>query len=176
VPAGRIERQPGDGSARSCDHRQAPNRHPEVSLSNEEFAMVRSILMAISLLALAGCASSNVEQRLAERIALYERHAGAPVDSIPALRMRGFETLGAQAIVVWSDPSRMYLLSLDRPCFGLELRYTVAVTSSGGFVRPRFDAVTFIEQPSRMLQRCVIESIRPVDAIALRQERRQRRL
>lgn len=138
--------------------------------------MFRAVVLVLAVLALAGCASSNVGQRLAERKALYERHAGAPVDSIPAFRMRGFETLGQDAIVVWSDPSRMYLMTLERPCFGLELRYTVAVTSSGGFVRPRFDAVTFIEQPSRMLQRCIIESIRPIDAIALREERRQRRM
>lgn len=133
------------------------------------------LTMLIAVLALAACATAPRSERVAERRALFERHAGAPVDSIRSFRMDRFETLGADALAVWASPGRVYLLTVRGPCAGLEQRFAIGITSTSAIVRARFDAVTFTEQPSRMFQRCPIETIRPVDFAAVRAEGREAR-
>lgn len=130
-------------------------------------------LPLIAALAIAGCATNaSRDERLAERRALFERHAGEPVEEIRAFTMSRFEPLGADAVAVWASPARVFLLTVRGPCVGLEQRFAIGVTSTNRVVRARFDAVTFTERPSRVFQRCPIETIRPVDFAALRRESR----
>lgn len=139
--------------------------------------MLRPLTSLFSLgaaLAIAGCATNAPrDERLAERRALFERHAGEPVSEIRTFTMNRFETLGADAVAVWASPARVYLLTVRGPCAGLEQRFAIGISSTNRVVRTRFDAVTFTEQPSRVFQRCPIETIRPVDFAALRAESRE---
>lgn len=135
--------------------------------------LLPGLVMLIVVLALAACAAAPRTERLADRRALFERHAGEPVDSIRSFRMDRFETLGADALAVWASPGRVYLITVRGPCAGLEQRFAIGITSTNRIVRARFDSVTFTEQPSRMLQRCPIETIRPVDFAAVRAEGRE---
>jgi Family of unknown function (DUF6491) len=124
---------------------------------------------------LTGCASTPRAERQAERRALFERHAGDQVDSIRSFTMDRFETLGPDAVAVWASPARVYLLTVRGPCVGLDQRFSLSITSTNRIVRARFDAITFTEQPSRMIQRCPIATIRPVDFAAVRAEGRDQR-
>lgn len=129
------------------------------------------LLAALSLALLVACSTIPRAERDAANRALFERHAGAPVDSIRAFNLDRYELLGPDAVALWSSPSRVYLVTVDRPCLGLEQRFSIGVTSSLSTVNARFDAITFVDQPSRMVQRCPIRTIRPVDFAALRAER-----
>lgn len=135
-------------------------------------------LLAVVVLLVAGltaCASTPRAERQAERRALFERHAGEQVDSIRSFTMDRFETLGPDAVAVWASPARVYLLTVRGPCVGLDQRFSLSITSTNRIVRARFDAITFIEKPSRMIQRCPIATIRPVDFASVRAEGRDQR-
>ncbi len=131
----------------------------------------KSMIAAAALL-LGACASTPLADRLAERRALFERHAGQSVDSIRSFNMDRFEVLGGDALAVWASPSRVYMITVRGPCAGLDQRQVIGITSSNGRVQAGFDSITFTEQPSRMFQRCPIATIRPVDFAAVRAERR----
>lgn len=135
-------------------------------------------LLGVALFIVAGltaCASTTRAERQADRRALFERHAGPEVDSIRSFTMDRFETLGPDAVAVWASPARVYLLTVRGPCAGLEQRFSLSITSTNRIVRARFDSINFMEQPSRMIQRCPIATIRPVDFQAVRAEGRDQR-
>ena len=128
-----------------------------------------SLLASVFLLA-SGCATSlpGPAERDARRLAQFERHAGAPVDEFHFWQMDRWESLGRDAIAVWTNPNEAYLLRVRPPCTGLDFADGVGVTSTGRRVNRRFDYVTFEQQ------RCQIAEIRPVDVKGLKAERRAR--
>jgi hypothetical protein len=133
------------------------------------------LLTLIAALAMLACSTTPRADRLAERRALFERHAGEPITEIRSFTMNRFEVLGDDAVAVWASPARVYLLTVRGPCTGLDQRFAIGITSSNGRVMAAFDAITFTEQPSRTFQRCPIATIRPVDYAAVRAESRQKR-
>lgn len=133
------------------------------------------LLAATAMLLAAGCATVPRAEREALSRAQYERFAGAPVDQVVAFNIDRFQTFGDNALAVWAGASRAWLITLRGPCTGLDRQFKVGFSSSGNVIYARHDAVTFVDQPSRMLQRCPIDTIRPVDYPALRAARRAER-
>ena len=125
-------------------------------------------LGALALLAVSACAASlpGPGERMAKRLAEVEQHAREPVAEFHFWKMDRWESLGPTALAVWTNPNEAYLITVQRPCTGLDFADAVGVTSSGRRVSQRFDFVTFEHQ------RCRIAEIRPVDVKGLKAMRR----
>lgn len=123
-------------------------------------AMAAVAIGALGLLA--GCAGPSPREREAARLAQFESVAEPPVDSFRFWTLHKWESLGPEAIAVWTRLNEAYLLRVERPCFGLEYARAIAVSSTANTVTRRFDTVNFDHQ------KCRIAEIRPVDAKAVK--------
>ena len=109
------------------------------------------------------------------KLALYRAHAGASVPSFRYLgRIDSWESLGDEALAVWTRPHEAWLLELAGPCNGLDFSPVIGLTSQVGQVSAGFDKV-LVKDPSSIRIPCVIRAIRPLDVAALRQIDQQRR-
>lgn len=135
---------------------------------------MRAIVPVLALALLAGCASDPA-RRDADNLALYREHAGAPVDGFTYLgRFDSWTPLGSEALVVWTTPTRAWLLDVHGPCSELPFARAIKLSSSTGRVSARFDDVTPIGSGMHSIP-CRIREIRPIDVPALREARRQAR-
>ena len=120
-----------------------------------------------ALLALSACAT-GAKLDDGERLALYQSHSGAPVDSFNYFgRINGWTPLGDSALVVWTKPNEAWLLNLTGPCQDLEYTPAIGLTSSMSRVYARFDKV-LVNSPGSMNIPCHIQQIRPLDVKAVR--------
>ena len=127
----------------------------------------RTAWSAALLLLCAGCAAGGgPREREAARLALFERHAGAPVDQFRFWDLDRWEGLGKDAVAVWTRPNEAWLIRVLKPCVGLEHAQVIAVSSTLNRVHRNFDAVLFEHQ------RCRIAQIRPIDVRAMKAEQR----
>lgn len=117
-----------------------------------------SIVLAAAVIAPAAVAGSR-----AERLATFEKFAAAPVPQFRYWRLTGFETLADDTIAVWTRVNEVYLIRVRQPCPQFEFAQAIGISSSqANVVSARFDTVRFDGD------RCMIESIRPVDYKAMR--------
>lgn len=126
---------------------------------------MRTMLAAISaVLLLAGCATGRLSDT--QRLALYQQHAGAPVNQIRYLDPMGWDRIDDQHVVLQMRPNESWLLRLSGPC----LQWSggspfIGLSSFGGMTLSRFDKV--IALGSQQLS-CLIQEIRPLDVKALK--------
>lgn len=126
---------------------------------------MRMIIAAIAAaLVLAGCATGRLSDT--ERLALYQQHAGAPVNQIRYLDPMGWDRIDDQHVVLQMRPNESWLLRLSGPC----LQWSngspfIGLSSFSGMTLSRFDKV--IALGSQQLS-CLIQEIRPLDVKALR--------
>ena len=134
-------------------------------------AIARSVVVLWLGLLLAGCAAPGrgPAEREAAQLALFEQYAGEPVDDFHFWRLDGWETLGPDAVAVWTQPDQAWLLRVREPCNGLEFAQAIGLSSSLNRVYRSHDAVLFEQQ------RCRLREIRPVDGRALKAARRAQR-
>jgi len=138
-------------------------------------------VICLTLLAgvLAGCASTTPMSN-ADRLALYQRHAGAPVPSLVlnrTVRRTDWTPLGDQALALWNTQSRGHLLEFRGRCAGLSTAQSITITNSFGTVNARFDSV-IVRTPgtaNSVAPGCRISRIRPLDGNSLRDEKREMR-
>jgi hypothetical protein len=98
-------------------------------------------LLALSLLALtagAGAAAVDaIEERDFPLVTSLE-----PVDSIPAMtRLHSWSVVSDDTLIVWTSPSKPYLVQLYRPSRELKFAWSIGVTSFGSRIHARFDSV-----------------------------------
>ena len=126
---------------------------------------MRMIIAAIAAaLVLAGCATGRLSDT--ERLALYQQHAGAPVNQIRYLDPMGWDRIDDHHVVLQMRPNESWLLRLSGPC----LQWSngspfIGLSSFSGMTLSRFDKV--IAPGSQQLS-CLIQEIRPLDVKALR--------
>lgn len=125
---------------------------------------------------LAGCATTAT-MTAPERLALYQRHAGAPIPSFQlnrTVRRTDWTPLSDQALAIWTSPSRGHLLEFRNRCSGLSTAQSITVTNSFNTVNARFDSV-IVRTPatSTVAPGCRISRIRPLDGSSLRDEKRE---
>jgi hypothetical protein len=126
---------------------------------------------ALSVLAAAVPLASFAQspsQRDARDLALFQRYASPPQESVHYFRTDGFKYLGAnaqgdEAIALWTGVNQVYLLTLQQPCIHLDLARSIALTSTSGNVNARMDFVKYGRD-----RECRIETIRKVDYRAVR--------
>jgi len=117
---------------------------------------VATVLSAAMLVSLAACASSMPR---AERLALYQAHAGEPLNKIPYFSPQGWEEVDDDHILLTMRPSEVYLMKLNGPCLDYDNgKAVMAITNTAGYVQQKFDRVSFGTGMN-----CRIEEIRQVD-------------
>lgn len=124
----------------------------------------RSVLVAVSILALSACASVSAKS------VDYVQYAGA---AIPEVRFQqglyNWQRIDDKSVVVWTRPSEAYLLTLKPSCTELRMTHAVAVSdrdgTSGRMVAGSTDLLAGI-------MRCRIETIQPIDQKRLEADRK----
>lgn len=130
-------------------------------------SFVRLIALAAgaAALTLTACASAPERRQLAaEELAIYQRHAGEPVERVRSFRMRGWQPIGEQSLVLENRLNEWYLIEVAGPCQGLRFVQTIGVETTLSSLQARFDSIIVEGLP------CRIQSIRPIDVRAARQE------
>ena len=123
--------------------------------------------MAVVALA-AALPAQAITDREKEQLALYQRFAGAQVDDMPFWHLQRYESLGDEAVVVWTGVNDAWLITVRPPCAELPWAKAIGLTSTLHRVSAKFDHVIAGRD------RCMIASIQPIDYKALRAERKQK--
>ncbi len=66
---------------------------------------------------------------------------GAPVDRIWVPRVSGFKAVGPKQVVLYTTPSKPYLITLRSRATGLRFSNAIGVTSTGQSIYARFDSL-----------------------------------
>lgn len=124
---------------------------------------VRNLLACALTVVLSACAS-HAPMRDADRLALYQAHAGAPVRDISYFNPISWEEIDDEHIVVRMRPTQSYLMRLSGPCLRLgDGSPVIAISSQAGRTSSGFDRVSV----SGSEVSCRIQEIRPVDLKAV---------
>jgi hypothetical protein len=132
-------------------------------------------MMLLTVLALAGCASSGGMSSTQERLKLYQDHS-TPVESFRITKLQGpqpgWSAVGDQALTVLDESDQRYLLELPQKCSGLATTRGVGLTNASGVVTAGTDSVQLIG-PSKAgaAYYCKIGSIRRIDMEAVKTAR-----
>jgi hypothetical protein len=124
------------------------------------------------MLAISACAPMQPAPRLAP-LERYMPYVGEPVDSFVAFRFDGWEVLSDDKLILWTNPSQAYLITVQTPCSNLEFTERLRVTQTGSTVS-HFEQIEFRDRSSRMLSRCPIMEIRPLDIRRYHQDLKRR--
>lgn len=129
-----------------------------------------SCTLAISLMA-AACAS--VPDKGNQELQFYRAHAGAKVYSFNYLgHMDSWKALGSSTIALWTRPSEAWLIDLVGICNNLEYTPAIGIPRNVGQVRT--GSQILVHDPSGIENPCYIQSIRPLDANAIREGDKQK--
>jgi hypothetical protein len=134
--------------------------------------MKRASIMAFLLL-LAGC-TGTAALTTQERLELYRAHAGEPVRSFRYNgHLWGWSALGDGSLGLWTRSDQGYLIEFARRCPDLEFDVALMISSRGGQVFAGTDSIV-VRRTSGGIGgvRCRIETIRPLDARAVRESKR----
>lgn len=127
-------------------------------------ARIACIALALAL-ALCACATSAERlQYKQEELAIYEKHAGAPVDHIRSFRLLGWQPAGDTSILLEARLNEWYWIEVDPPCFDLPYAQKIGFKMTMNTLQSRFDDL--LVGP----EQCRIRSIRPIDYRAAREE------
>lgn len=129
------------------------------------FSFAAAALLALAAVAPAQAMTDSERERLAE----YERFAGEPVKDMPFWRLQSYESLGNEAVVVWTGVNKAWLIKVLPPCTDLPWAKAVGLSSTNHRVSAKFDHVVAGSD------RCNIASIQPVDDKAVRAARKEKR-
>lgn len=128
---------------------------------------VASLSCAIAItLMLGACASVPDHQN--QELQFYRAHAGAKVDSFNYLgHMDSWKALGSSTIALWTRPNEAWLIDLVGICNNLEYTPAIGIPRNVGQVRT--GSQVLVHDPSGIENPCYIQSIRPLDANAIRE-------
>jgi len=118
---------------------------------------------------LAACTGIPQNQQATKESTLYHQYAGAPIDGFTYLgRYDSFTSISKYEVVVWTTINDAYLITVRPPCESLRFANSIGLTNTGNRVTQKFDFVLSDHD------KCWIESIRPVDYLQLKRDRRQK--
>ena len=121
---------------------------------------MRNVLAAIAFASVLAAPVASAQTRATQQKNLerFEKYAGAPIDEFEFFSLYKWQLVGPEKVVVWSTINDAYLITVEKPCPGLEFARGIAVTSKQRhIVSAKFDEVTYGKG------RCQIAQIRPVD-------------
>lgn len=117
--------------------------------------------------------AQTYRERIDEKLARYEAHAGAPVQSFNYLRTVSWTPLGREAFAIWTGPNRAWLIQVHRPCSDLDFAQAISLTTGPGRSVTDLDSVilhrSILGDDRRDPgMRCRIREIRPLDVAGLK--------
>jgi len=119
---------------------------------------VKLIACFVAGLVLAAGAQAQTRKTQQENLDRYERYAGDPIDEFNFWTMYKWSLVGSEKVVVWPNINEAYLVTVEKPCPGLEWARGISVTSQQTHtVSRKFDFVKFGKG------QCQIKEIRPID-------------
>lgn len=122
-------------------------------------------VLMISVLAACGGTGEPREGDRFDRMALYERHAGAPESWVRYTSIRNWWAVGLHSVVFEVGGSRHYLVKLMGPCtMDLDTAATMRLVTTRRNVLSEFDDVIVAGQT------CQIQSIHELDYEAVKAE------
>jgi hypothetical protein len=131
---------------------------------------LRILLVLLLPAMLAACSAFGSRESDEQVFNRYHEFAGPPVDKFAYFgRISGWQSLGRDALVVYTGVNDAYLLTVAPPCNDLTFANRIGLTSTGSTVSARFDSVLVDDR------RCQITQIRPVDYAAVRRAAREER-
>lgn len=135
-----------------------------------------AIVVTALLLVVAGCASRPGVPPT-DQLEAYRAAAGEPQRSFSFRgHLWGWTSLGGETLAVWTRSDSGYLVEVARPCPDLAFSVSITITSRQGRVVSGADSVIARRASGGVGgSRCRIESIRPLDARALRDVQRDLR-
>ena len=121
------------------------------------------VIPLLAVFGLVSCATNRPSE--ADRLAVYEAHAGEPVKQIRNHDAMGWDRIDGEHILLSMRPKETWLLKLSGPCldWGSGSPF-LKLSSQTGWVMAKFDRVLVQGSPVS----CRIEEIRPVDVKAVR--------
>lgn len=123
------------------------------------------LIVPVLTLGLAACASNPERAALeARELAIYERHAGEPVDRIRSFRLQGWQPVSDYTLLLETRLNQWYLVEVAGVCNGLRFAQQIGVRSWMNTVTARLDNIIVDGVP------CQIRTIRPIDLRAARSE------
>ena len=129
-----------------------------------------SCTLAIGL-SLGACAS--VPDTGNQELQFYRAHAGAKVYSFNYLgHMDSWKALDSSTIALWTRPNEAWLIDLVGICNNLEYTPAIGIPRNVGQVRT--GSRILVHDPSGIENPCYIQSIRPLDANAIREGDKQK--
>ncbi len=123
---------------------------------------IRHLILSVAVL-LAAC-STGLTKRDAQPLR-YEDYAGSPIQSFRLVNLDSWEPVARNQLVLWNGPGEAYLVTVWKTCNSLLFANVVNVTSTSR-------EVSTLEKVRVDRMDCPIESIRPVDVKAMREDRR----
>ncbi|GGD57705.1 DUF6491 family protein [Pseudoxanthomonas indica] len=126
-------------------------------------------LCALAGVALLAACASSPKLSDAQKLALYQANAGAPVKDFTYLgNLTGWQPIGDSALAVWTKPKEAYLLDLGGPCRDLDYAPAINITNMMGRVST-LDRVRVLGGSGGVGRvSCRIVSIRPLDVSKLK--------
>ena len=129
-----------------------------------------SCTLAIGL-SLGACAS--VPDKGNQELQFYRAHAGAKVYGFNYLgHMDSWKALDSSTIALWTRPNEAWLIDLVGICNNLEYTPAIGIPRNVGQVRT--GSRILVHDPSGIENPCYIQSIRPLDANAIREGDKQK--
>jgi len=126
---------------------------------------VSFLLLLSGVLLLTAC-NNNIRQKTAYRLAAFTAAAGPEVSSFSYPHpMYSWQPLGEQALVVYVNPQRAYLLNVSL-CPDLPYASGIKLSSTVGQVMRRLDKIWVSDSKFP----CPIERIRPIDLKKLKNQ------
>jgi hypothetical protein len=125
-----------------------------------------ALLLAAALAA--GCASSPQRSHGERVLARYEGYIGAPIRSFTAFRRDSWQAVSRTQLILWTDTSHAYLLTIAGSCPDLMYAEGIRVSSTGSSIST-FDNVIVRDD------RCPIQEIRPIDVRQMRADEKELR-
>ena len=125
-----------------------------------------ALLLAAALAA--GCASDPKRSQGERVLARYEGYIGAPIRDFTAFRQDSWQPVSRTQLILWTDMSHAYLITITGNCPDLMFTDGIRVTSTGSSIST-FDSVIVRGD------RCPIEEIRPIDVRQMRADEKELR-
>lgn len=121
---------------------------------------MRNVIAAIAIASLVAAPAAIADTRATQQKNLerFEKYAGDPIEEFDFWSLYKWQLVGPEKVVVWSTINDAYLITVAKPCPGLEFAGGIGVTSKQRrIVSRKFDYVTYGNG------RCQIMEIRPID-------------
>ena len=127
------------------------------------------IIPLLAVLGVAGCATNRPTD--ADRLAMIQAHAGAPVKQFRNYSAMGWDRVDDQHVLLSMRPNETWLLTVSGPCLDWGSASPVMGLSTTGPFVTKFDRIIIPGSPIS----CQIQEIQPVDIKALRAAEAQQR-